>query len=121
MHDNERYFDAGKMVDEVLKTEPRFLLPDNFAEMVAEKVDNKYAWGQYFKEFLIYLSVFVGMGIAITVMAFIWFGADWKMWFNFIVSNAGLVAGICIISVFVLFADRVLLRYFMFKSKLEVV
>ena len=108
-------------MDEALKTEPRFSLPGNFAEMVAGKVSRKFAWEQYFKEFLIYLSVFVGMGIASAGMAFIWFDADWKVWFDFIISNVGLVAGINVLSVFVLFADRVLLRYFMFKSKIEVV
>lgn len=121
MLNNEKYLDAGKMVDEALSTEPQFLLPDNFAEMVAVKVSRKFALEQYFKEFLIYLSVIMGMGIASAGMALIWFGADWKVWLDFIVSNVGLVAGINILVLFILFADRVLLRYFMYKSKMEIV
>ena len=121
MLENDKYFDAGKIVDEALKTEPRFLLRADFAEMVAGKVSRKFAWEQYLKEFLIYLYVFVGMGIAAAGMAFIWFDVNWKEWLDFIITNAGLVSGINILAIFVLFADRVLLRYFMFKAEVEVV
>ncbi len=121
MRDNKKYFDAGKLVDEALKTEPNFSLPDNFAEMVAEKVSRKFAWQQYVKEFLIYLSAFIGMGIISAAIALIWYDTNWKVWLDFIVSNIGLVAGINIIAVFILFADRVLLRYFLFKAEVEVV
>lgn len=116
----DKYFDAGEVVDEVLKTEPQFFLPDNFADVLAEKVGRRFAWEQYFKEFLIYLSVIIGIAATWVAIAFIWQDADWKVWLDFIISNAGLVAGINILLVFILFADRVLLRYFMFKSKLEV-
>lgn len=120
MHDNEKYLDATKLVDEALRTEPQFLLSDNFADVVAEKANRIFAWEQYLKEFLIYLGVIVGLGIAAAAMALIWFDVNWKNWLDFITSNVGLVAGINIIVVFVLFADRVLLRYFMFKSKIEI-
>ena len=117
MRDNEKYFDAGNLVDEVLKTDPGFSLSDNFAEMVAEKVGRKFAWQQYVKEFLIYLGAFLGMGIVSAAIALIWYDTNWKEWFDFIVSNISLVVGINIIVVFILFADRVLLRYFMFKTE----
>ena len=120
MPDTEKYIDSDKLVDEVLNTNLHFSLSDNFADVLAEKVNRKYVWEQYIKEFLIYLGVFAGMAVATGAMAFSWFGADWKVWLDFIVSNAGLVIGINILSVFVLFADRVLLRYFMFKSNVEV-
>ena len=106
-------------MDEALKTAPQFSLPDNFADVVAEKANRIFAWKQYLKEFLIYLGVFVGLGLAAAAMALIWFDANWKNWFEFIVSNIGLVVGINIIGIFILFADKVLLRYFMFKSKIE--
>ena len=117
MRDNKKYFDAEKLVDEALIADPGFLLPDNFAEMVAEKVGRKFAWQQYVKEFLIYLGAFIGMGIVSAAIALIWYDTNWKEWLNFIVSNIGLVVGINIIVVFILFADRVLLRYFMFKAE----
>ncbi len=120
MLDNEKYLDAEKLVDEALNADPGFLLPDNFADMVAEKVSRKFAWTQYLKEFFVYLSVIVGIGVGIAGMSVFWFDANWKTWLAFVGSNVGVIVGIAIITTFILFADRVLLRYFMFKSKLEV-
>lgn len=48
-------------------------------------------------------------------MSFIWLGANWKEWLQFISENFALVAGLNILGVFILFADRVLLRYFFFR------
>jgi hypothetical protein len=66
------------------------------------------------------LSVIVGIGLGIAGMSVFWFDANWKTWLEFLGPNVGMIAGIAIISTFILFADRVILRYFMFKSKLEV-
>ncbi len=117
MRENEKYIDAGKLVDEALIAEPNFLLSANFADLVAEKMSRKFAWQQYVKEFLIYLSAFVGMGIVSAAIALIWYDTSWKEWLDFIVSNVGLFVGINIIVVFILFADRVLLQYFLFKAE----
>ncbi len=117
MRENEKYFDAEKIVDEALKSEPNFSLPDNFAEMVAEKVGRKFAWQQYVMEFLIYLGAFVGIAIISAAIALIWYDTNWTEWLNFILTNVGLVVGINFLAVFILFADRVLLRYFMFKAE----
>lgn len=113
--------DVEKLVDEALIAEPNFSLSANFADVLAEKVSRKFAWKQYVKEFLIYLSVIVGIAATWAAMSFIWFGADWREWLNFTVNNAGLVVGISILSIFILFADRVVLQYFMFKSRPELV
>ncbi len=102
-----------------LKQDPGISLPDNFADMLAEKVGRQFAWAQYLREFLIYLAVLVGISGVVAVMALIWFQNDWKNWFDFLVSNIWLVAGINILSVFILFADRVLLRYFLYRSELK--
>jgi hypothetical protein len=119
MPENEKYFNVEKLVDEVLKKDPGFSLPDNFAEMVAEKVDRRFAWNQYLEEFFVYLSVFVAIGLGIAGISLFWLDADWKSWLDFGLANTGLIAGIGIILVFVLFADRVVLRYFLFRSKQE--
>jgi hypothetical protein len=121
MLEHEKYFDAEKLVNEALNVEPGFSLPDNFADMVAEKVSRKFAWIQYLKEFFVYLSVIIAMGLGIAGTSIFWFDANWKTWLDFIGSNVGIVAGIGILITFVLFADRVLLRYFMFKSNMETV
>ncbi len=116
MHKSEKYFDTEKIVDEALVAEPGFSLSDNFADMVAARVERKFAWQQYVKEFLVYLGAFAGVGTVWAAMSFVLFGAEWRVWLDFITSNIGMVGGIGIITVFVLFADRVLLRYFLFRS-----
>lgn len=120
MLEKEKYFDTKNVLDEVLKTSPGFSLPDNFADALAEKVGRKFAWQQYLKEFLIYLSVFFGIGIIAGLIVFMGLEYNLKNWYEFVLSNVGLILIIYVISTFILFADRVLLRYFMFKSKIEV-
>lgn len=119
MHESDKYIDAEELVDEVFSTSPGFSLSDNFAELVAEKVSRKFAWEQYLKEFLIYLGVFLGIGIITGVIVFIGLEYNVKDWLEFIFTNVGLIVSIYVISIFILFADRVLLRYFMFRSKIE--
>lgn len=103
----------------VLKQEPLFSLSDNFADMVAEKAGRRFAWAQYLREFFIYLSVLLGVSLVVAVMSLIWFQNDLKNWLDFLVSNIWIVAGINILIVFVLFTDRVLLRYFLYRSDLK--
>ena len=110
--------DCEKLLDEALITGPGYTLSDNFADSLALKVGRKFAWEQYFKEFLIYLGVILGISIVSVAMAFIWYDANWQEWFNFIISNLPLVTGINFILIFILFTDRVLLLYFFYKSSM---
>lgn len=119
MLEDKTSFDSDKLLDEVLMSEPNYTLPENFAGLLAEKVGRRFAWEQYLKEFLIYLAVIAGIVIVSAVMALIWYEANWKEWLNFLMTNATLVAGINILAVFILFADRVLLRYFMYKTSTD--
>lgn len=119
MLENKTKFDTDKLLNEVLRTEPEFTLPNNFAEMLAENVGKRFAWEQYVKEFLIYVAVIAGIVAISAGMALIWFDADWKTWFNFLTSNIAMVAAANFLLVFILFADKVLLRYFMYKSAPE--
>jgi hypothetical protein len=115
MQNDDKHIIAEKWVDEALTTPPVFKLSDNFAERVAAKAVRRFAWEQYFREFLIYLSAFLGF-IAVTVaLAFIFFGADWLEWKHFFVTNLSLIVSLNIIGLFILFADKVLLQYFFFK------
>lgn len=103
------------LLDEALKSSPEFSLPDNFADKVAAKVSRRFAWEQYIKEFLVYLGTIVGVFAVSVAMAFIWLGADWQVWQNFLLNNLTLITGFNVLGLFVLFADRVLLRYFFFR------
>jgi hypothetical protein len=119
MYNEEKYFDTEKLVDKALKTEPDFVLSDNFADVLAEKMGRKFAWEQYLREFLIYLGAIFGLLAVPVTIQFIFFDASWQEWLRLIVNNISLVGGIMFLVIFILFADRVLLRYFMHQSSLE--
>lgn len=118
MYSNEKNIDTEKLLDEVLKTEPQFELSDKFADLLAEKMGRNFAWQQYLNEFLIYLAAIFGFIAVSVAIQFVWFGADSKQWLEFVVQNISLILGINILLVFVLFTDRVLLRYFMYRRDL---
>jgi hypothetical protein len=116
MYNEEKYFDTNKLLDEVLKSDPQFMLPDNFADVLAEKMSRKFAWEQYFREFFIYLGAIFGLLAVPVIIQFALFDANVNVWLQMIVGNYELVIGILILLVFILFTDMVLLRYFMHKS-----
>lgn len=121
MYNEEKYFDTEKLVDEAFKTEPEFMLSDNFANLLVEKIERKFAWEQYFREFLIYLGAIIGLLAVPVAIQFIFYGAKWQEWFRLIANNISLIGGIMFLVIFILFADRVLLRYFMHHSTAELV
>ncbi len=114
----DKMTEAGpdKFLNDVFKSEPAYSLPDNFADMVAEKVSHRFAWESYFKEFLIYLGVMAGVLTVAISMAFIWFAANLQEWGTYLLDNISWVAGANILVVFILFADRVLLRYLFYRT-----
>ncbi len=114
MLNEEKYNNPESWLDEALKTDPAFELPPDFAERMAKQGVRRFAWDQYFKEFLVYLAALLGIAVLAAGMSFIWLGANWKDWLQFITENMVLVAGLNFLGVFVLFADRVLLRYFLY-------
>ncbi len=117
----KNFFDTDELMEEVLKTDPGFTLSDNFADKVAKKVEIRFAWQQYFREFLIYLGVLVGIAGVVTGMSFLWFGLETDMAISFLQTNIPLIIGTLFIVVFILFADRVLLRYFMYRSSNDII
>jgi len=116
MLNEEKYFESDELLDEALKTDPQFILSDNFADVLAEKMGRRFAWEQYIKEFLIYLAAIVGLAGVTVGIQFVWFDASWREWLQLLTNNISMVGGIVFLVMFVLFADRVLLRYFMFRS-----
>jgi hypothetical protein len=119
MYNEEKYFDTEKLLDEALKTEPDLALPDNFADMLASKMGRRFAWEQYIREFLIYLGAIIGLLAVPVAIRFIFFGANWHEWLRLIANNISLIGGIMFLVIFILFTDRVLLRYFMHRSATE--
>ncbi|MBN2774480.1 MAG: hypothetical protein JXR31_09555 [Prolixibacteraceae bacterium] len=114
MQNNEQ---NEKFIDEVLKTDPGFKLPDDFADRLALKFEKHFAWSQYIREFLIWLSV--GLGIILTTvgMLILMMTETWHKWFGIVMDNLTGSIGILFILTFILFIDRVLLRYFSFRLR----
>lgn len=112
---DDKHILVENWLDEALKTSPELSLSSDFADKVAEKVSRRFAWEQYIKEFLVYLGTIVGVLAVSVAMAFIWLGADWQEWQNFLTGNLAWIAGLNVLGLFILFADRVLLRYFFFR------
>ena len=115
MLNEEKYTNPDSWLDEALKNEPGFQLSSNFADRVARQAVRRFAWDQYFKEFLIYLAALFGIVVLSAIMSFIWLGTNWKVWLHIMSENFALVAGLNFLGIFILFADRVLLRYFFYK------
>lgn len=118
MFSEEKYTEIDNILDEALKAEPKFVLPDNFADVVAKRISRKFAWEQYFMEFLIYFVAIVGLVTVSIAIQFVFFGAQWQDWLQFLAANVFVITGIAFLSVFILFVDRVLLRYFLYKTSL---
>ena len=119
MLEDKTHFNPDNLIDEVLRTELEFSLPDNFADSLAENIGRRFAWEQYIKEFLIYLAVIVGIVVVTAVMTYIWYNNNLSEWLEFIGKNAITIIGINLVVVFILFADRVLLRYFMYRGSIK--
>ena len=116
MLNEEKYFEVDDLLDEALKTDPEYKLSDNFADVLAEKMGRRFAWEQYIREFLIYLGAIIGLLAVPFTIQVVFFGANWQEWLRLIANNSSVVIGILFLVIFILFADRVLLRYFMHRS-----
>lgn len=116
MLNEEKYFEVDDLLDEALKTDPEYKLSDNFADVLAEKMGRRFAWEQYIREFLIYLGAIIGLLAVPFTIQLVFFGANWQEWLRLIANNSSLLIGILFLVIFILFADRVLLRYFMHRS-----
>ena len=119
MLNNEKYTDADKWLVDALKSEPHFELKADFADRMAEKMSRKFAWSQYLREFAIYAGVILGVVAVLAAVHIFLVGADWKSWTKFVAENLVFVTSGAVLLLFVLFTDRVLLRYFMYRSKID--
>lgn len=119
MYNEDRNFDTDQLLKEAFTSEPEFKLPKNFTDKLVSKVETRFAWEQYLREFAIYLAVILGIMVVSAALAFVWYNAKIDSWLAFLTTNVSLVVGINLLLVFVLFADRVLLRYFMYRAELK--
>jgi polyferredoxin len=104
--------ELNTVLDEALKSEPDFTLPENFAADLIVQLNKQISVRQYIFEFLLYLAVFVFLAGA-TFASFLWLNSDILQSIKLFVSeHLTLLIGINLLLIFTLFADRVLLPYF---------
>ena len=114
MGTNDQNSKTDQIIRDVLKSAPVDLsLSDGFADMVTLKVREKMAWEQYMKEFLIYLGTVIGIVSTPLIVIYFYDPEFWGEVKSTFLSNPGIVTGIAIILIFILFTDRFLLRYFL--------
>ena len=116
MYKEEKYFDNEKLLDEALKAEPQFILPDDFADVLAKKMGRRLALEQYLREFLLYLGIIFGLLTVPVVIKLVLFDASVLKWSEVVTANITLLLGIIFLLVFILFVDRVILRYLFYKN-----
>lgn len=116
MYNENQNFDAEKIVNEAFKAHPQYKLSENFTDALVDKMKKGFAWQQYLREFAIYLAVICGISLITIVLAFVWYETKIDNWVTILGANLTWVLGINFLLVFVLFTDRVLLRYFMYRA-----
>jgi len=116
---DKKHTAIDELLDEVLTAEPEYTLSDGFADKLAQKAVKRYTLEQYFREFLIYMGALVGLAGISAGLAFIWYRANVAVWLDFLTANISWVAGINVLIVFVLLADKVFLPYLFYRSSLK--
>jgi hypothetical protein len=116
LKDND-YKETGQVIEDILKMDPGYVLSENFAEKLTQKIERRFAWNTYIKEFLIYFGAVTGIIATSVAMVFFLMSDIWIKWINIFLSNSEVIIGIAFIMSFILFADKVLLRYFSYKLK----
>lgn len=108
---------SDRLVEQSLQSEPGFSLPENFADSVTAKFVRQMALKNYFREFLIYLSAGIGLSGVAVAMFFFLMSDIWAKLIKWAGANVIDLAGMALLLIFILFADRVMLRYFYIKTK----
>lgn len=116
MYNEEEYLESEKLIGEVFKSSPEFSLPYGFADKMAKMAGRRMAIMQLFQEFLIYMGALAGLAAVVVGIMLIWFPAHWVSGIQFVLSNLSIIIGVFFLLVFIVFADRFLLRYFLYRS-----
>lgn len=102
-----------KWIDNLLREEPPFSLPDDFAGKVANKAVRQFEWRQRLQQFLIFASVIVA-GLLIGGLTIYYFADDnLQSWTDFLSKNINYLMLGVVAAIFILFVDKVLLPMYM--------
>ena len=109
--------ELDQLIDKALIEEPEFELPLGIAEQVSSKLARQNQLLQYLQEFGMYLGLFL-LIVALAFGSLFWSDQSIIAKAQQYISNQyPLVIGINLLLIFILFTDRVLLRYFQFVSR----
>jgi hypothetical protein len=108
---------TDRFVEQILRSEPEFSLSDNFADKMSIKFERHVSLQNYLREFLIYLFAGIGLAGAAIAMFFFLMSDIWAKLVKWAGANLVELAGIALLLIFILFADRVMIRYFYLKTK----
>lgn len=109
--------ELDRIIEKSFRTEPDFHLPDDFTGKVVFAVGQREQWKSNLTDYLNILGIITAL---ILVVAGFYFYIDSKMmlkFFSFVSANLLQVILIGFILNFILFADRVLLRFLFSKWK----
>lgn len=108
---------TDRWIEQSLQLEPGFSLPDNFADNVTARFVRQMALKNYLREFMIYLSAGIGLSGVAVAMFFFLMSDIWAKLAKWAGANIIELVGLALLLIFILFADRVMLRYFYIKTK----
>lgn len=98
-----------KFLDNLLKEELPFTLPDDFAGKVAQRMVRQTTWKMRMQHLLVYAAVILGCFLVVGVILYYFSGEDRQEWAGFVTKNSPLLVALSIIWFFVIFVDRLVL------------
>lgn len=113
----EAYNEMEQLIHQVLTEEPEFSLPADFADRVSRKVGNRMLRKQLITEYSLKLGVVV---VPFLVLAGIWFFVSPKTvetWLGNPVGEYLPYILLMVLIAFIVFADQVVLRFFLLRRK----
>jgi hypothetical protein len=113
----EAYTEMDQLIQQVLKEEPEFSLSTDFADRVSRKVGDRMLKRRLITEYALKIGVIV---VPLLVLAGIWFFVSPETIQGWLTNPAGEYLPYILLIVlvaFVVFADQVVLRFFLLRRK----
>lgn len=101
-------FENDQLLDKLLKEEPGYFLPDDFADQLIKKISIQQSFKQYITEFLTILGVVIGIIVAFGGTCYFIDEENFIVLKSLLFNNYTLVVAMFVL--FIFFMDRVLLK-----------
>lgn len=107
---------TDEMMNALLSSAPDFVLPGDFAQKVVDKAVKRQALRNYFSEFIIYFLVIASL-ILVGIASYVWVNPNPDRLLGLLGPNLRYILAGTFIFVFVLFTDKVILRFYMNRGR----